>query len=217
MIKCDQCNNINYHENIDHKKISDAIEIGDLDIEVDESCKFKIYMKKFIVNDNKDIAMITEDGGFLPIQYNFLTSIIKPMIDPIISMGKKISGGYIMVDCDTIEKGENHRRTGAHIDGEWIGGMWHTCNRISYEKIDQKPQIMLLTSNYPLCKIYKGEWSGIVGAGGDCSEIDKSNMIEQILEPNKIYMADPLSLIHESIPSLEKITRILVRIHLIEK
>ncbi len=71
---------------------------------------------------------------------------------------------------------------------------------------------MLLVSNYAGCKVYKGDYEGAFGEGGDCSKLDLSNLKSEVMNPNDVYFLNALA-IHEPLVIKEKINRSLIRIN----
>ncbi len=72
---------------------------------------------------------------------------------------------------------------------------------------------MLLVSNYPGCKAYRGSFSGDIGEGGDCTTIDLSGLESTLMAPGEIYYLNALG-IHEPLVIKEKVNRTLIRINL---
>ncbi len=71
---------------------------------------------------------------------------------------------------------------------------------------------MLLTSNYSGCKVYRGEFEGIIGEGGDCRNIDVSHLENEVMANNNVYFLNALG-IHEGLVIKETVNRSLVRIN----
>lgn len=76
----------------------------------------------------------------------------------------------------------------------------------------QIPEAIILASNYSACKGYVGEWEGTIKDGGDCSEVDLSNLKEVLLEPNKVYIGN-VGFLHETLPVEHEVERTLVRLN----
>jgi hypothetical protein len=72
---------------------------------------------------------------------------------------------------------------------------------------------MILVSNYPGCKVYKGKFEGKIGDGGDCADIDVSGLQSEVMAPNDVYFINALG-IHEPLVIQEKVNRSLLRINL---
>lgn len=109
-----------------------------------------------------------------------------------------------------------HNITPPPSTGSHNGGGRGTHNSLSgmhghrrYEKMEGG---MLLISNHEGCKVYKGEFDGEIGDGGDCTAIDVSKMENEIMKPNNIYFINALG-IHEPLIIKGVTERILVRIN----
>lgn len=138
---------------------------------------------------------------------------------------------FLMVDQSVVQPNTSHRRPGPHIDGYWIeelqahGGSsgghrfnneteiltaindgWNTVNL-------SEPESIIFTSDISGCKGFIGEWDGILGKGGDCSDICLDSLSQVIMEANNAYMGN-ISFIHESIPLTVQTQRTLVRLNL---
>lgn len=130
---------------------------------------------------------------------------------------------YMMIDQSLVQLGNTQRRPGLHIDGYWIaakgrhggggghagawdtgGGQWKNCNFSA-------PEALILASDISASRAVIGEFSGVVGDGGDCSHIDTSNLSEIILGAHKVY-AGNVTILHESLPVSQSCNRTLVRL-----
>lgn len=104
--------------------------------------------------------------------------------------------------------GGGHNGNGNHLGGH-NGSSGGTHN--SFEEFNKNGG-MLLVSNYPGCKVYGGKYSGIIGDGGDCKDIDVSKMKSEIMQPNEVYYLNALG-VHEPLLIKDKVKRSLVRIN----
>lgn len=123
---------------------------------------------------------------------------------------------YLMIDQGAVNAGSTQRRGGAHIDGNWEGSKykamaWSTGPSWKTENLTKGG--IILASDCSGVKVYKGNVSGLVGKGGDCSHLDLSNMSTEILEPNRAYIGN-VTMIHEAVPVIKSCNRTLVRITL---
>lgn len=135
---------------------------------------------------------------------------------------------FLMVDQGIVQPNTSHRRPGPHIDGYWIeelqahgsttgghrfhngrwdvGPGWKTVNL-------SEPESIILASDVVGCKGFVGDWNGIIGEGGDCSDICLDGLSEITMKANNAYMGN-VSFIHESIPLSHQTQRTLVRLNL---
>ena len=133
---------------------------------------------------------------------------------------------FIMIDQGVVKSGTSHRRGGKHIDGYWqeninahggghgghrISASWRTVPKWSTAEL-KEPEAIILASSIAACNAYVGTWDGIIGEGGDCSNIDTSNMQKVSLQANKTYIGN-VGFIHESIPIDKDVERTLVRLN----
>lgn len=138
---------------------------------------------------------------------------------------------WVTIDCKKIAQGHTHRRGGPHVDGnynhDWQGGGgggngWKTGDNgrvLSPEfhksEYGSSKGGMLITSSYPACKAWVGEYNTLAKQGGDCSHIphELSKMDSFVMEANLIYLTNS-TCIHESLPVKEEVERTLIRITL---
>ena len=71
---------------------------------------------------------------------------------------------------------------------------------------------MLLVSNYPACKVWKGEFEGEIGEGGCCKGIEINALKSEIIPAGNVFYINALG-IHESLKIERPIERSLVRIN----
>lgn len=185
----------------------------------------RVYMQKFY----------KETG--LPTHLNHWQETVDSMLDGI-NTDQPI---FIMVDQSIVKSNTSHRRPGPHIDGYWIeasnshggggrhssistgshssqpihlmnaNGQWESGG---WNSIDlSTPESIILASNYSSCKGYIGDWEGDLGDGGDCSNVDLSNLEQIMLESNIAYRGN-VGFIHESLPVKKEVFRTLVRLNL---
>ncbi len=148
---------------------------------------------------------------------------------------------YLMVDQSVVERGEPHRRPGVHIDGYWWSGErmhgavfpggrhgapppprfpvhrasapaapiviedWHKADFV-------EPEAILLASDIEASRAFRGDYSGLIGPGGDCSRIGLDDLEIVSLTPNRVH-AGNVSFLHESLPVAQRCARTLVRLN----
>jgi hypothetical protein len=133
---------------------------------------------------------------------------------------------YITIDEKEI-CGDSHRRGGIHVDYNWYEAAgWENTNIWGNKMtagqhqapgqhvggVDKEQGGMLLVSNYEGCRVYKGDFTGVIDEGGDCSCIDVSDLGSEIMKPGEVYYLNALG-IHESLKIKNKVKRSLIRIN----
>lgn len=131
---------------------------------------------------------------------------------------------YLMIDQGVVKADTSHRRPGAHIDGYWIAakqrhggapgghvGRWDNpsdrWNSCSFDK----PEGLILASDFCASRALIGEFEGTPGEGGDCSMLDLSHLAEIRLQAGIAY-AGNVTMVHESLPVSQDTVRTLVRL-----
>lgn len=150
----------------------------------------------------------------------------QPTVDQMLD-GIRVDGPiFMMVDQSHISAGSTQRRPGVHIDGYWMpakmahGGGGHGGHRIRYWSNDpwvhgvcfDEPEAIILASDVAACRGYAGQYSGIVGDGGDCSGIDLQGLDAINLSAGTAY-AGNVSMLHETLPVAHACNRTLVRLN----
>lgn len=179
-----------------------------------------------------EIPSFTGEIKMLPFNLEDLISIpdkFKTLIKNMIEFLPIKSGiAYLTVDGKIVEKGVTQRRGGVHIDGNYLPSLqWESTGggngwkvgeggRIlsSQEHVDSylnKTGGMLITSNYPACKGWNGEYEGDPYIGGDCTRINVDEGF--LLKSNTVYYGNS-QFLHESLPINKTVHRTLVRITL---
>lgn len=171
----------------------------------------RIYMHKFYKKSG------------LPVEYRHWQDTVDQMLDKV-DVDEPI---YLMVDSAFVKANQTHRREGRHIDGYWVSGSHSTHGGLSTHSshgssIQHKdnwsnaklntPEALILASNQTASRGFIGDWSGVIGDGGSCENIDITNMQEILLEKNNIYISN-VGFIHESIPVKEDCERTLIRLN----
>lgn len=156
----------------------------------------------------------------------------QPTVDCMLESIDTDSPIFLMVDQQVVKPNTTHRRPGPHIDGYWIEeiqahggggsgthsysprpGNWQdTPTRWNHGQFDV-PESILLASDVSGCIGYLGEWKGNLKEGGDCTDIDLTNLTKITLEENFCYKGN-VTFIHESIVIPQEIPRTLVRLNL---
>lgn len=165
-----------------------------------------------------------------PFDQNGLPPKLKRWLPTVQAMCNGLTLGresYIMIDQSEVKAGTSHRRSGPHIDGNWIPGnpgsgvvvgksgtghvTWNEPKWNSEEAL--KTEAIVLASDVIGCIAYVGDVTGIPMEGGDCSHLELSGLRKVILEPNVAYIGN-VFMIHESVPVSEDCQRTLVRLNL---
>lgn len=120
---------------------------------------------------------------------------------------------YMTIDQKAVKKGDFHRRSGAHIDGNYTSLGWGSPPGWITDNL-QGGGIMLASDNVG-CIAYEGTFNGFAGDGGDCSHIDLSASKASVLSPNKAYLGN-VTMVHETIPAIEDQNRSFIRLTLPE-
>ncbi|QVW28633.1 hypothetical protein pEaSNUABM8_00136 [Erwinia phage pEa_SNUABM_8] len=139
---------------------------------------------------------------------------------------------WITIDESRVQKGQKHRRGGAHIDGcyetmgwngwggGWLNGVpGRMLSEAEHTRSYRNPNGgMIIASNFAACQVWQGEVDGIAGQGGDCEHLrDQFDKLEtDVMVPNKAYMTNS-TCIHESLPLGRTYNRQLIRITLSEQ
>lgn len=160
----------------------------------------------------------------------------QPTVDAMLNGVDTDGPIYLMVDQKVVKAGVTHRRPGMHIDGYWIpaqqchgvGGGRHSTEELEEELRRRREgshytprhctsgnwpnESIILASNVAACKGLVGEYSGVIGEGGDCSHLDLSGLTELLMQPNKVYVGN-VTFLHESLPVLADCERTVVRLN----
>lgn len=141
---------------------------------------------------------------------------------------------YITIDSKRVCN-ETHRRSGIHVDYNWYESAHgeprpthnpppdypsmgrHSAHRPGKGNHGHRDQLdlnggMLLVSDYPGCRVFKGNFKGVIKPGGDCSDIDVSGLRSEIMPPNTLYFMNSLCM-HEPLIIEGSVDRTLIRIN----
>jgi hypothetical protein len=118
------------------------------------------------------------------------------------------SGCYITIDEKMLKKGELHRRGGIHVDGNWSGDCY------AHDTDGYTPEIILFCSNITGAVGYEGNYKANINIEGGASEVDFEQLKEFTMEPNVIYVTNPVFL-HKTIPVSDDCKRQFVRINIV--
>lgn len=75
-------------------------------------------------------------------------------------------------------------------------------------------EALVLASDVAGCLSYTGEWSGVIGDGGDCSGVDLDGLVQSVVKPGYAWIGETGSWLHESIPVERTCKRTVVRLNL---
>ena len=119
---------------------------------------------------------------------------------------------YLTIDQSFVKKGYTQRRSGAHIDGNWINCAWDTGGGRWNTKELMTGGIILACNSVPPV-IYEGEADGIPNEGGSCDHLNLSKMNKIRVKENTVYIGN-VNMIHEVSLSDSDTDRTFVRITL---
>jgi len=150
-------------------------------------------------------------------------------VDSMLS-GVEVDGAiYLTIDQGYVDAGCTQRREGPHIDGNWypsitahgqpgpphhsfyVGSHGGGGHRLDLDTVGG----LILACDRDGAKVYKGEFYGVAGDGGDCSHMDLSGAEIVILNSNQAYLGN-LTMIHEAMPAQQSGPRTLVRLNMPE-
>ncbi len=125
---------------------------------------------------------------------------------------------YMTIDQSMVNEGKTQRRSGPHIDGNWVEGKyktmaWDTGPTWNTKNLETGGIILAFDFNGP--KAYAGEFKGECNNGGDCSHLDLAGAKTEILKPNYAHVGN-VTMIHEAMPSNATQSRIFIRLTLSE-
>jgi hypothetical protein len=95
----------------------------------------------------------------------------------------------------------------ANTPGDWRAPAWQM--EVNTMK---RPESIILASDVVACRALLGDWSGIVGDGGDCSHLDLSHLSERIMEAHTAYVGN-VGMLHESLVLPVETKRTVVRLN----
>lgn len=155
----------------------------------------RVYMLPFLQRDG------------LPTGLRRWQRTIDAMLD-----GLKVPGQiYLMIDQAKVDAGTTHRRSGRHVDGNWLAtSEFH--GHIT-EGGEYAPETIILASNVQACRAYLGACQGRPSSDGDCCHIDVSGTKAITLRANQVYLGNA-TLVHESLPVPCDCKRTLVRLNI---
>jgi hypothetical protein len=156
----------------------------------------------------------------------------QPTVDGMLKGIRTNAEMYLMVDQMEVAAGTPHRRPGVHVDGYWNpaiqahGDGGHHARRHTPaprhgptpgRHISAAPykELLLLASDVEGCQAFTGKYERDFVAdwrGGDCADLDVSNLIRIPMRANRCYVGDVFTL-HESLPLMVDAKRTLVRIN----
>ena len=94
------------------------------------------------------------------------------------------------------------------------GGVPRHCGGSSgWDVIDfSSPEALILATDVRACRVYEGEYQGIIGEGGDCSKVDLSKTRALWLNENQVY-AGNVGMLHETTRVVPGTQRTVVRLN----
>jgi hypothetical protein len=170
----------------------------------------RVYMQEF-----------TKEHG-LPTKLQHWQNTVDQMLDGIDNTDKI----YLMVDQAFVQGGNTHRRGGLHVDGFWNPKL--SCHGVGYGSspgparpaghrghigISTKNELIMLASDVQACKGVIGSYAAVPWNGGDYSHLQPEDFDSHLLEPNRVYVGDTGSFLHESIPVKQDCFRSVVRLN----
>ena len=141
---------------------------------------------------------------------------------------KAVGTAYFTLHGRFLSANDTLRRPGAHTDGNYEPCGWSNGGGNGWKIGENGPAIdtqfhhdsylvptggIILASSYPSCIGYIGDYSGTIGVGGDCRDVDLSTGQSFMLDADTIYYGNN-HFIHESLPVATDTHRVLARITL---
>lgn len=173
----------------------------------------------------------------LPASLSRWQSVVDRMVEGLDFTGP----AYLMVDQGYVKYGKTQRRSGLHVDGNWVAGSGSHKHPAEEDPSGRhihppkeippgvhrhpetpkhrhahgyyQPEALLLASNVAACRAMLGRFEGIPKEDGDCSHFDVSHGEEVLLEAGRVYRGN-VTMLHESLPVQESCFRTLVRINI---
>jgi hypothetical protein len=172
----------------------------------------RIYMEEF-----------TKEQG-LSSKLKHWQSTVDQMLDGIDNTDKI----YLMVDQKFVKGGNTHRRGGLHVDGFWnpslschggghSGGRWRASrgrHEGQHTGVSSLNELIVLASNIQACRGVLGNYEEVEWNGGDYSHLHPEDFENHLLEPNRVYVGDTGSFLHESLPVAHDCFRTVVRLNI---
>jgi hypothetical protein len=164
----------------------------------------RVYMRRFTKNDG------------LPLDLARWQPTVDAMLRDVDATGPV----FIMIDQAEVRAGASHRRPGVHVDGYWLeelgrhgGGHHGKASGDGWDVFDPSDdEAIVLASDVQGCVAYVGPWSGEVGHGGACDDVDFRGTERVLMNPRTVY-AGNVAMLHESLPVRETTRRTLVRLN----
>jgi hypothetical protein len=150
----------------------------------------------------------------------------RPLIQSLFDLWPRHVGevGYLTIDERVVPAGTSHRAPGRHIDAPVNHGGGGSPPRPSHGAGGSSggwggggPWAglgtgMLLVSDVPGCRAWRGEFSGTPGPEGECDHLTMSaDTTSEILQAYRVYWLDGRC-VHESVPFERDTRRALVRL-----
>lgn len=170
------------------------------------------------------MAPITKENfrDGIPEQYHLT---LGAMLDQVPQIGMK-DQIFVTIDEKHLMPNTQHRRGGAHIDGnfifDWGGGDrggWMSgvsagrqlSARNHKLQYGSKRGGILMASNYSACQVWVGDIEGSPEQGGDVSHLDLSGMESFMLPAGQVLLGNS-SMIHQGHTVQQEVNRQLIRV-----
>lgn len=132
---------------------------------------------------------------------------------------------YLMVDQGIVRAGETHRRSGIHVDGNWLSdikchgqpGHRHASNRWghspTWSHFEYEPELIVLSTDMSACQAFIGCVDGQSDHEGSCDHLDLTGLDSVRLEAHRAYVMSAETL-HQSLPVEHDCLRTVVRLNI---
>jgi hypothetical protein len=159
--------------------------------------------------------MTAFERGEIPAGLEDFADTIKAMTSDI-----NYKYGFLTIDEGLVKAGSTQRRSGVHIDGNWLGERHGGHNSIMahgpVHRLSGIEQQLVIASSTIGCDVFLGKYEqrGRFN-GGDCSYVDTSSLKHLRTLPGVAYVGGACSMLHEAAPIDKDLKRTFVRINLV--
>ena len=157
----------------------------------------------------------------------------QPTVDAMLDGIDTDENVYVMIQQKFVKAGFSQRVPGVHVDGYWnpsisahgVPGRHSPTPKPKPAKKSPRKKIsswadadlsaheaLILASNIQCSRAFTGEWSGVIGDRGDCSDVNLEGLAEVHLAGGFVY-AGNVAMLHESLPAPRDMYRTLVRLN----